>query len=143
MRFHYGCERKQLEKRWEVLRIEYEKAGMSKEDIDVMYRFDLDELNSNRRFANHITELEEVEPTSIEAYSYYDTYLLEKPRYAWVEEVEDEFLYKKLKQLKVEELELVTLLVIDGYTQTEIAKKQGVVRNSIWKKINKIKKFLQ
>jgi predicted DNA-binding protein YlxM (UPF0122 family) len=52
-------------------------------------------------------------------------------------------LFHKLTQLTAAELELVTMIVILGFSMTEIAKKRGCSRSAISKKFTKIKNFLK
>ena len=64
-------------------------------------------------------------------------------RYAWVDTISDVDLADKLKSLSEDELELLTLFVIDGYTQREIAKKMCCSQKAVSKKIAKIKKVFE
>ena len=57
--------------------------------------------------------------------------------------MEDEGLSQRLQKLAPEDLELLTLLVIDGYRQADIARMKGCSRNAVYKKLQKIKKLLQ
>lgn len=41
MQFNYAKERKQFDEEWKKMRGEYRVAGMSEEDIQIMYEFDL------------------------------------------------------------------------------------------------------
>lgn len=60
-------------------------------------------------------------------------------RYDWIDTISDYALYKKLKNLSKDELELLTLLVIEGHTQREIARKLHCSQNAIYKRLIKIK----
>jgi DNA-directed RNA polymerase specialized sigma24 family protein len=60
-----------------------------------------------------------------------------------MDSIEDETLFRKLTQLTAAELELVTMIVILGFSMTEIAKKRGCSRSAISKKFTKIKNFLK
>lgn len=51
MGFNYGLERRRFEARWSRLRVEYAANGMEESRITEMYKFDLREFNSNRRYA--------------------------------------------------------------------------------------------
>lgn len=57
--------------------------------------------------------------------------------------MEDEKLFHRLCKLSSEDLELLTLLFVDGYRQTDIAAMWGCSRNVIYKRLKKIKKILQ
>lgn len=64
-------------------------------------------------------------------------------RYDWIAHMEDPELSRRLQTLSPEELELLTLLVMDGYRQADIARIKGCSRNVIYKKLKKIKKVLK
>lgn len=48
----------------------------------------------------------------------------------------------KLKELTTEEIEILTLYVIYGYTQEQIAQKIGISQKGICKKLIKIKNII-
>lgn len=155
MAFYYAKEKREFDREWEKLRSEYTTAGMSIEDIDKLYAFDWDWFCSRRRFINHTQSLpaeniegdESVEQSSlIRKFSSFSVNLDETlmgGRYGWVEEVEDAHLADKLRQLSLEDLELLTLIAIDGYAQAEIARIRGCSKNAISKKIIRIKNNLK
>lgn len=128
MAFNYAKERREFDREWERLRREYEAAGMTTEHIDKLYAFDLDWFNSRRSFFNHTQELPG------EAMG---------GRFGWVDEIEDARLADKLRGLSAEDLELLTLLAIEGYTQTEAARMKGCSQNAVSKKYLRIKKVLK
>ena len=64
-------------------------------------------------------------------------------RYAWIDTISDDTLSKKLKNLSKDELELLTLLSIEGYTQREIARKMHCSQNVISKRLIKIRRILK
>lgn len=47
------------------------------------------------------------------------------------------------QKIKIEDIELLTLFAIEGYTVVEIAKLQGVTHGNVSQKISRIKKFLK
>lgn len=53
MEFNNGNERRKLNAKWESLRVQYRKAGMSEEAIQAMYEFDLSVLNSERAYVTN------------------------------------------------------------------------------------------
>ena len=53
MAWNNGLERKRFESEQAKLAAEYRAAGMSEEQIQQMYVFDLSAFNSTRRFAEH------------------------------------------------------------------------------------------
>lgn len=155
MAFNYAKERREFDREWERLRREYEAAGMTTEHIDKLYAFDLDWFNSRRSFFNHTQELpgeaiggEDGKERSslIRKFASFSVCLDESlmgGRFGWVDEIEDARLADKLRRLSVEDLELLTLLAIEGYTQIEAARMKGCSQNAISKKYLRIKKVLK
>jgi DNA-directed RNA polymerase specialized sigma24 family protein len=64
-------------------------------------------------------------------------------RYAWIDTIDIPVLAVKLKVLPPDDLELLTLIVMDGYKQAEIARLRGCSKNAVSKKIIRIKRFLK
>lgn len=155
MAFYYAKEKREFEREWEKLRGEYEAAGMPQKDIDALYAFDLEWFNSRRRFIGHTQELpgeamggEDGKERSslIRKFASFSVCLDESlmgGRFGWVDEIEDARLADKLRGLSAEDLELLTLLAIEGYSQTEAARIKGCSQNAISKKYLRIKKVLK
>ena len=66
-----------------------------------------------------------------------------KSRYWWVEEIENPNLVRSIRSLSTEQLELLTLVVIDGYGQVEIAELMKVSQSAISQRLATIKKILK
>ena len=64
-------------------------------------------------------------------------------RYAWINAIEDAFLSAKLSKLSEQDLKLLTLYAIEGYTQAEIALLLKRNQSVISRKINRLKNFLK
>ena len=160
MGFNNGLERKRFEAKQKALRAEYEKHGMSEEQIQKLYEYDLADFNSDRRYITHtqpinLADLETDEDARAEsgrnplfekfreALSVSDNEKLSNSRCGWIEEINDPRLAEKLKRLSPDDLELLTLLVFDGYSQMEIAQIRGVSQGSVSQKIGTIKKLLK
>lgn len=155
MGFNYAREKREFMKEWARLRCEYQAAGMSEETIKKLYAFDWEWFCSRRSFCNHSQELpvehidEDSEQSQSNLINKFDTMRTEfdestfDGRFAWVDTIEDANLVDKLKQLSTEDLELLTLLVIDGLSQTEVAVLQGCSQNAVSKKYLRIKKYLK
>ena len=156
MNWNDGKERKKFCKRQEKLRKEYLAAGMTEEQIKALYEFDLAEYRLRRREALH-TQKFDFEPFVSEAsdegqnplYKIFEDKLTTEidltslSRFSWIEEIEDEQLCQALKLLSDDYLEILTELLVDKLSQTEIAQKRGVSRKAINNKISRIKKFLK
>lgn len=63
-------------------------------------------------------------------------------RYGWIDEIENEKLAVRLKQLPLSDLELITLVAFDGLGQSEIAERMHCNQSVISRKIARIKNFL-
>ena len=154
MGFNYAKERRKFEAKWKRLRKEYEEAGMDEYAIDQLYLFDLKVFCAGRVYANHTQQM----PDLYIAENMTDhSSLLKKfkslsvtfdetafhDRYAWIETVEDPRLASLFRKLPQKDLELLTLLVIEGYTQEEVAKRWGCKQSSISDRYKNIKNFLK
>ena len=137
---------------------EYKAAGMSEEDIQDIYAFDLNVFRKNR------TEFQRTQPLSesscddgseqgesmsallkkfSSALSVCDKYSFQSdPRFAWVDEMENDELYRKIISLPKRDIDLLTLIAFEGYSQREVAEIRGIAPAAICKKIAKLKKLL-
>ena len=155
MAFNYAKEKRDFDREWSKLRDEYKAVGMTTADIEELYKFDLNWFCSRRRFINHTQSLpaEVIEgedsreqSSLLRKFATFSVSLDESAmggRYGWVEEIDNSRLLDKLRKLSYEDLELLTLLAIDGHTQTEIALFKGCSQNAISKKYLRIKKVLK
>ena len=155
MAFNYAKEKRDFDREWSKLRDEYKAVGMTTADIEELYKFDLNWFCSRRRFMNHTQSLpaEVIEgedsreqSSLLRKFAAFSVSLNESAmggRYGWMEEIDNPRLLDKLRKLSHEDLELLTLLSIDGYTQTEIALSKGCSQNAISKKYLRIKKVLK
>ena len=158
MGFNHGLERRRFEARWSRLRVEYAANGMEESTIAEMYEFDLREFNSNRRYAEHTqaisrqefsddgdTANEDSSPLLMKFFEAFTTKTSDScqfERNGWIEEIEDESLWKGVSKLSDGDRELFTLYIFYGYTLSEIAKRSGVTQPAISKKLSRIRKFL-
>lgn len=157
MGYNHFIEEKHFKEEWSKLEKQYEEAGMSKEIIHEMYQYDRAVFNSERRFFQH-TEIVEIELTyyieetnskchlykrNIERFSSTIDSVVQKDRMAWIDEIEDENIARALKEMKYEDLDILTMLVFEGYKSKEIAEEKGISPQAISKKISKLKNFLK
>jgi DNA-directed RNA polymerase specialized sigma24 family protein len=158
MSFHNAKERRKFEREWAKLREQYRAAGFSEEGIDAMRTFDEEIFQSRRRYENHTQELlsENVVKVSLKT-----RHGAAKPaqklenltvsfdessfagRYAWADTISDPALTYRIRQLKPDDLELLTLYAIGGYSQPEIARMMGCSQQNISLKLSRIKNFLK
>ena len=155
MAWNNGLERKRFDEEQEKLAAEYRAAGMTEEQIEQMHLFDLEAFNSRRRFCEHTQQFPELPENIDEEDGFspiFDKFIDElsvgmntsdfQGRYWWIEEIENELLAKKLKTLPIDDVELITQYVFEQRTQVEIARHFGVSNVTIFKRIEKLKKFL-
>lgn len=156
MSFNYGHEKKKFEDEWKVLRKKYADAGMSEKDIDELYQYDLNDFRHRRNEIIHTQPFSCADESQNDSdgmspllakfmaeFSVQDSYHSQtNPRFYWLDEIEDYNLYEKLNSLSQDDLELITKLSFDGFSQKEIASIYGVSNANISKKIKRIRKFL-
>lgn len=153
MKFNYGLERKRFEREWNKLRQQYLKAGMDEYAVEEMYAFDLAVFNDTRVIAkweqpfigDTDTGDEDESPLLLkfsEQLSKNDDYFSEASRFSWMEQISDEALYVKLRQLPGRDKELLTLLAFEEYTKTEIARILGKAPSTITRNVTKLGKYL-
>ena len=157
MGFNYAAEKKKFKTLWARLRREYRAAGMSDTAIQKMHDFDWEVFKQERIYRLHTQDLgsgifdepsAEQEDKSalmkkfLESVSRWDDYTTAS-RYGWIEEVDDPSIYKQLQALRKADLELLTLIVVDGLSQTEIAAAFGCSPQNIFGRLKKIRKIFQ
>ena len=145
MSWNNAYERKKFDERQKKQAEEYRALGMTEEQIQAMYEFDLEQFKSERRHRMHTQPLQVEEFEENDADESDNTLLNEffdeltctietsgdKSRYWWVEEIDDSETVKKIKSLSERDLEILTLMVIDELTHEEIAKIMGVCVRTI------------
>lgn len=145
MSWNDGYERKMFAKRQKKQAEEYRALGMTEEQIQAMYEFDLEQFKSERRNRMHTqqftsSDFDEGEEDDSES-TLFDKFFDELPctietsgdksRYWWIEEIDDSETVKKIRSLSERDLEILTLMVIDELTHEEIAKIMGVCVRTI------------
>ena len=145
MSWNNGYETKKFEARQKKQAEEYRALGMTEDQIQAMYEFDLEQFKSERRHRMHTQPLQVEEFEENDADESDNTLLNEffdeltctietsgdKSRYWWVEEIDDSETVKKIKSLSERDLEILTLMVIDELTHEEIANIMGVCVRTI------------
>ena len=142
MEWNDAKERQKFKGEWKELIRVYRRAGMSEADIQSMYEFDLRFFRQRRNYCMHNESKEEMEekrnPVYLEALSVEDS-----DTYSWIQKLDDKKLHEAILSLKKEDLEILTLWAIEGYKETEIAKRKHVSQQAISKKVTRIKNFLK
>ena len=113
MSWNNGYERRKFEAEQKKLAEEYRALGMSEEQIQIMYEFDLEQFNSERRYRMHTQPIQVQEFEENDADESDNTLLNEffdeltcnietsgyKSRYWWIEEIDDPNISMTLKSL--------------------------------------------
>ena len=156
MGWNNAYETKKFEAKQKKQAEEYRALGMTEEQIQAIYEFDLEQFKSERRNRMHIqqftsSDFDEGEDDDSES-TLYDKFFDEltcsietlggKSRYWWVEEIDNQKLAERVKMLSEEDLELLTKSIVDGYNQTQLAEIYGIAQKNISKKLKRIKKFI-
>jgi len=155
MAWNNGLERMKFEAEQAKLAAEYRAAGMTEEQIQQMYEFDLEVFNGNRRFAEHTQQFpespfedgDEGQSPLYEKFPEALTVTMCLPvgsdRFSWIDEIDDEQLVERLNRLSAEELDLITRIAMDEQTQSEVAAELGVNQSTISRRLEKIIKILK
>ncbi len=155
MGFNYAKEKRQFDLEWKQLQEKYADAGMPPSAIETMYSYDWEMFLSRRTYENHTQalpdtylsgEMEGEQSTLFKRFSSLSVTFDEEDfpdRYAWINAIEDAFLSAKLSKLSEQDLKLLTLYAIEGYTQAEIALLLKRNQSVISRKINRLKIFLK
>ena len=155
MGFNYGKERRQFEAEWVKLRRQYREAGFPEDKIDAMYAFDEKVFRQRRSYENHNQPLpsedfgEDDSENRTSLFGKFESLAVSfddsefDGRFDWVDTVSDPALTYRLKQLKQADLELLTMIAIEGYSQSEAARLLGCSQKNISLKMTRIKKFLK
>ena len=156
MAWNNGLERKKFDEEQKRLAAEYRAAGMTEEQIEQMYQFDLEAFNSRRRFYEHNQQFPEL-PNDIDEedgfspiFAKFTEGLSEdmntsdsKDRYWWIEEIDDPLIVHKLRALSKKDIELITLISFENYTHNEVAIHFGVTRSGVTKRVKQLRKIFQ
>ena len=157
MGWNNAYERKKFEAKQKKQAEEYRALGMSEEQIQIMYEFDLEQFNSNRSYYSHTqsfipddfdeSEDDDEKLSIFEKFKDVLTISIEdssdKSRYWWIEEIDEPETVKKIKSLSERDLEILTLMVIDELTHEEIAKIMGVCVRTIERKNARFKNLFK
>ena len=145
MGWNNAYERKKFEAKQKKQAEEYRALGMTEEQIQIMYEFDLEQFKSNRSYYSHTqsfipddfdeSEDDDEKLSIFEKFKDVLTISIEdssdKSKYWWIEEIDEPETVKKIKSLSERDLEILTLMVIDELTHEEIAKIMGVCVRTI------------
>ena len=152
MGFYYASEKRKFDREWERLSKEYAEAGMSESAIAEMRAFDWKWFCSRRVYALHNQRLPETEYAdgdgSSALFRRYSSLSVQPDmamtgRYGWVDDISDERLFERLRKLKEADIELLTLIWFEGYTQTDVARMWGYSKSAISSRMKRITERLK
>ena len=138
MSYNYAREKRKFDAEWKQKALWYRKEGMSEEDIEAMYSFDLEQFNRDRAYESRRRPLETACGSCYVQTTEADTW-----RYSWIDEVSDRQLAEQLRKLSKSDIELLTLMVRDSCGVNEIARLYGGTHSNISRQITRIKNFLK
>ncbi len=152
MGFHYGYEKRKFDAEWTRLEQEYRAAGMDDRQIAAMKEYDWTWFCSQRTYQNRVQALpsEQCEDESEQSCLFrkfeslsctWDTGDVDSRRFGWLSSLEDELLYRRLCKLPEDDLELLTLLIVDGYRQADVARLWNCSRSAITQRIGQKKRL--
>ena len=154
MSWNNGLEWKKFKERMKKQAAWYRKEGMTEEQIQAMYEFDLAEFLRNRREAEHTQPIDCcIDDFDDETQNYLATKFPESfstgmgvdysNRYWWIDTIENNDLAEAVESLLDCEKEIITLYVYEGYSPREIAEDiLHVCPSLVYKKIERIRKKL-
>ena len=155
MGFNYGLEKRIFDVKWRKLAAEYSVAGFDAAGIQAIRDYDWEMFKNRRKNINSEQELpaeiisddensnlSKLHQSFISLSNTFDETAF-TGRYDWIESIDNPILAGSLNRLDDADKELLTLLVFDGYTQTEIAKMQNCTKQAVNKKILRIKNYLK
>ncbi len=137
MTFNYAEEKRKFESQWEKTSRFYAEQGMSPESIAIMREYDWNWFKAQRIEAMHTQELAAPNFSDGEKSECAENLILERfldrfstgydpygthSRFWWLEELASPRLTAIIPILTKEDKELLTLLFVEGFTITEIAK---------------------
>ena len=131
----------------------YAQLNMSQEQIDALDEFDKEEFLSNNTYKRHIQSLsiDEDSENSEDMHPLFkkfgDVLSVElkvtfRDRYAWLDDISSQTLHKKLLSLSEDDLDVLDAYVFGEKKYREIGEAKKVTPQCIYKKIQRIKKFL-
>jgi DNA-directed RNA polymerase specialized sigma subunit len=157
MSWNNAYEKRKFEEKQKKQAEKYRALGMTEEQIKEMYEFDYAQFKSERRFHMHTQSFEpdkfDADEDDNEKLSIVEKFQdvlattqddsTDKSRYWWIEEIDNPVFTKALKKLSQEQIELLSLIVADGYGQAEMAGILNVSQSAISQRLATIKKIFK
>ena len=137
MAYNYAKEKRKFDAEWKRKASWYRKEGMSEDNIEAIRRFDLEQFNRDRASESRRRPLE---TTCGSCYTLMPEF--NSGRCGWIEGLDNSQLSAKLCELPEADLELLTLLCVDGLSQEQTAHVLRCTQQAVSKRLRKIKKYL-
>ena len=137
MAYNYAKEKKEFDAEWKRKASGYRKEGMSEDNIEAIRRFDLEQFNRDRAYESRRRPLETACGSCYTLMPEFNS-----GRCGWIEGLDDSQLSAKLCELPEADLELLTLLCVDGLSQEQTAHVLRCTQQAVSKRLRKIKKYL-
>ena len=155
MSWNNAYERKKFNARIKREIAEYQAAGMTEKQIAEIVLFDEKQFRNDRRYRMHTQEFCESDFDDDGGKSpLYEKYMeqltvsigdekVSADRYGWIEDIKNTELYTVLSNMSEERMDLLTSVVFEGKSMTEIAKEKGLSVSAITQRMGTIKKYLK
>lgn len=158
MSWNNAYERKKFNARIKREIAEYQAAGTTEEQIAEIVMFDEEQFRNDRRYRMHTQEFCESDfdddggdNGKSPLYQKYMGQLtvsindekVSADRYGWIEDIKNTELYTALSNMSEERMDLLTSVVFEGKSMTEIAKEKGLSVSAITQRMGTIKKYLK
>ena len=159
MSWNNAYERKKFNARIKREIAEYQAAGMTDEQIAEIVMFDEEQFRNDRRYRMHTQEFCESDFDGDDGGDNGKSPLYEKymeqltvsiddekvrtDRNGWIEDIKNIELYTALSNMSEERMDLLTSIVFEGKSMTEIAKEKGLSVSAITQRMGTIKKYLK
>lgn len=158
MIYNHNYELRLLDRKYEENREYWLSLGMSEADIDEMYRFDRAVINRDRSYYAHTSRIGGFATDDGEMFGDDQSPLVHGcikqmsvtiqgkdvfGRFGWIADFRDDRLSDLIYQLSEEDIELLTFLLVDQLTQTEVATLWGVSNAAVSKRYKRILRFLR
>ena len=127
---------------------EYREAGMTEQQILAMREYDIAAFSSDRSYYTHTVSCDfyddEMEETlAIEAFEQDDDGEKVQGNTEWYDTFENKYLIRAIKKLSQEEIDLLSLYLYEGYSQTEIGQLYNIPQYEISRRISNILELLR
>ena len=150
MSINYGNAYRAFRKEQNSLREQYRQLGMTEEQIEAMYEFDLKSFRADCVYARHtqplvpqssLTDDEGLNPYLKYFFDSFSVTAHSTDPFSWIDDIADERILKKLHRLSQDDILLITLYVFCELTQAQIGGMLGLSQYGVSKRLSALKKI--